>query len=468
MIELIFGTKKSLSRKVIGSAFMLMTITSCITISAATKNTSINFENLTIQFKTLGTADGLSHASATAIVQDADGYLWFGTQAGLNRYSGDNFVVFLHDPASNNSLSHDHVRVLFIDSSKRLWIGTQNGLNLYEQDKEIFRRFLLGTGEQYSGSIRTITEDKRGVLWVGAEDGLYRLVEDKLEKFQLLVKDSTGLITKVDDSVFSILEDSQSHIWIGTSANGLIELDANLEYLMNYDPGERGNPGEVVFTLFEDVSGQIWGGLSRKGIFIIDPKKQVVKQKITADGSHQNVTGGISDITLDRSGNLWIATLTGLYQRPSGTDHFLDHVEDAFNPASLSNNLVEEIFEDDAGVLWFSTQYGVSYWHPSNSAFWLLRNLNTDRAVVSMNNATGFALDNSGNLIIALQGQGIFKWTGKSGSNQFWRLEQDGTNLVLQIAVDAMNNIWATTMDNGLFYVDTTVGSDYTIPACRD
>ncbi len=134
-----------------------------------------------VRFEHLSVDDGLSHSAVTAIVQDRRGFLWLGTNNGLNRYDGYRFRIFQHDREDPTSLSHSDVTALMEDRQGELWIGTTNGLNRSHRAEERFIRYRHDPEDPQSLShdyVNEILEDNTGSVWVGTDQDLNRLAPD--------------------------------------------------------------------------------------------------------------------------------------------------------------------------------------------------------------------------------------------------------------------------------------------------
>jgi len=128
-----------------------------------------------VRFEQLSVEQGLSQSSVFSIVQDRSGFLWFGTQDGLNRYDGYHFSLFQHDPDDPTSLSSNNIRTLFVDKSGTLWIGTDQGLNQFDDQTGQFERIPERSSNfgQLSGSeIDAIGMGENGIVWVGTDGGV--------------------------------------------------------------------------------------------------------------------------------------------------------------------------------------------------------------------------------------------------------------------------------------------------------
>ena len=133
------------------------------------ENNSLRFDHITLE-------DGLSQSTVNSIVQDHQGFMWFATNNGLNRYDGYEITVFKHDPSNPDTISDNITQVLFVDSHGDLWIGTEGGgLERFDREKETFIHHLHDPDDPTSISsdfIYAIDEDTSGALWLGTLDGL--------------------------------------------------------------------------------------------------------------------------------------------------------------------------------------------------------------------------------------------------------------------------------------------------------
>src|SRR5437762_13751374 len=125
-----------------------------------------------IRFARLSTADGLSQTRVAQIVQDDQGFMWFGTQYGLNRYDGYKVRVFVHDPQSWNSLGCAFVTALFKDRSGTLWVGCDQVLDRFDPATETFTHYQVEPADSEDlGAVVHISQDRTGMLWLATGTG---------------------------------------------------------------------------------------------------------------------------------------------------------------------------------------------------------------------------------------------------------------------------------------------------------
>ena len=178
-------------------------------------------------FERITTEQGLSNNTVRIITQDSYGYIWIGTDFGLNRFDGDEFIVYQHESGNEMSLSDNHVWSIIEDSRKNIWVGTDNGLNLLDRKQNIFSQFLHEESDPRSiasNRIRAIQEDSQGKIWIGTWGGGLDRYDPQSGEFEHFVHDDSNAATISDNFVRLIYEDSKGLLWVGTS-NGLNQIN---------------------------------------------------------------------------------------------------------------------------------------------------------------------------------------------------------------------------------------------------
>ena len=197
-----------------------------------------------IRFTSLSLEDGLSQTTITAVVQDPAGFMWFGTQDGLNRYDGYQFVHFKHNPKDPASLRDDSIVALHLDQNGAVWVGTEGGgLSRWDASTESFQHYgdEDGAPENLAAArVRVITRDAKGYLWIGLhESGLYRFDETTAQWAQFLANpDDVNSLS--DNRVRAIHEDPTGRLWIGTYGGLNLYDPTNGNFTrFNADPDDR-------------------------------------------------------------------------------------------------------------------------------------------------------------------------------------------------------------------------------------
>ncbi|MCP5045943.1 MAG: hypothetical protein GY940_02155, partial [bacterium] len=182
-----------------------------------------------IRFRHLSLEQDLSQVIVHSIVQDGQGFMWFGTEDGLNKYDGYKFTVYRHNPDDRASLGQNWILSIIEDSGGNLWIGTQGGgLNKFDKKTGTFTRFRNRSDNPSSIShnrVNSIIEDSGGYLWIGTGGGGLNKFDKKTGTFTRFLNQANNPRSLGHNFVNSIIEDSAGNLWIGTGGGGLNKFD---------------------------------------------------------------------------------------------------------------------------------------------------------------------------------------------------------------------------------------------------
>lgn len=323
----------------------------------------ISQENLV--FNRISTADGLSQSSIFCIAQDNEGFMWFGTQYGLNRYDGYAFRVFKNEPKNPRSISDNYIQSILVDKSGVLWIGTHDGgLNKFNPDTQDFDRYMHNEVTHNSIShncVLCIFEDKSNEIWIGTVFGLNKM-DQKTELFTHYTNDKKDIGSLCNNEVWNIFEDRDGELWIGTD-NGLDKFDRRKNRFTHFSHDEK-NSSSLCYNriryIYEDSYGNFWIG-TRNGLDKFERRKNCFfHYKNDLDNPDSLSSNEIRYICEDRSKNLWIGTMGGINRFDREKNRFIHFENDSSNPLSLSQNEVQSIYEDKAGILWIGVLGGIN------------------------------------------------------------------------------------------------------------
>ena len=321
-----------------------------------------------MKFEHFTDAQGLSQNAVFCMLQDRKGFMWFGTQDGLNRYDGYNFTVFRRDPQDTNSIADNYITALYEDRQGKLWIGTDNGgLSQFNRATETF------TGHQYgSQSLRSsghhritaICEDRAGALWIGTVDGLVRLPSaTAAAPFQRFMHEPGNSKSLSHNYVTSLLVDRSGALWIGTEVGGLNRYDGAAFTHFNSDPQNPHALGnKYVRALFEDRAGELWIGTLGNGLSKLVRNDSLV--------SFQRYPYEALSIAETDDGMLWMGNREpGLICFDRSNGRFTSIFYDPENLSGL-NAAVISSYTDRAGDLWLGTHgYGIYKYSRTKKAF---------------------------------------------------------------------------------------------------
>ncbi len=321
-----------------------------------------------LQFEGLTSKDGLSNNSVKCILQDRQGFMWFGTEEGVSRFDGYNFVCYKHIPDDTNCISANYIWSLFEDSEGFIWIGTGNGLNKFDPVTEKFNHYFHDDQRAESISDNDVTcilEDSDGYLWFGTSHGLNQF-DRKTQEFKHFIHDPTNPNSLSLNYVSCLYEDSRGDLWIGTGivtaevSGGINKLNRNTGQFSchKFKPGLTGHSNWIT-TIDEDASGHVWIGTDAG----------VQKYNATNNSFTDNVYDSkllpyqqlpsIRAVFFDSKGNWWAGSYSsGLYLLDKITGEFINYRNNPLDSYSLSDDKVWTIYEDRNGCLWIGTKGG--------------------------------------------------------------------------------------------------------------
>ncbi len=432
------------------SGFIIFLLLLCLNI----KGQNISFNHLTVE-------NGLSNNSILAITQDGDGFLWFGTRNGINRYDGSHFKFYTQNNNDSNSLSSNNVIALFCDSKKNLWVGSSGGLDLYDKYTDKFKRISLEDKRAFG--VTAIYEDSKGGLWVGSTNGLfYKASNEATTRF--IAFRAAGNSGIADNRVQAVHEDSNGFIWIGTS-NGLTRMQRQtngfsfLTFRHNAsDPNSLS--ADYVTSIAEDMNKQLWIGTQNNGLNLLNVQSGSFT-RFCKNCSVQSplINNNIRSILPVKSGELWIGTQEGLSILDPVKKTVRSFQNDASDKKSLSQNSIYSLFEDAGGSIWVGTYFGgANSFYSYNSNFTIWQN-QENKTSINNNVVSSIVEDAQHNLWIGTEGGGLNFYNRSNGTFTVYKnntavASSLGSNLVKVVYLDKDQNIWCGTHGGGLNMLD--------------
>ena len=436
---------------------------------------SLAGDSRSVRFHTISRDEGLSQSFVYTIVQDQQGYMWFGTQEGLNRFDGFEFAVFVHDPNDPQSISDETIRTMIKDRSGNLWIGTDaGGLSHYDQVSQAFTNYLHDPADSASigdNRVRVVYEDSSGVLWIGTDGAGLDRFDRESEEFFHYANDPSAPASLSGNHVWSILEDNGGILWVATD-NGLNRLDADTGSFTHYkhDPGIATSiSDDRLRVLYEDKNNVLWIGTEAGGLNRFDRDSGSFEHFVHSPDNPSSISANrINTIFQDDAGVLWIGTEKGLNAWNPKTRGFGRYFNDPGDRYSLAHDNVTSIYQDRGGMLWIGTYNGLSRWNQTNRAMLHYRNDPNDAASLSENTVTSFAGDQTGKILVGTFGGGLNILDRSTDQFvQFRHEPDDDTSLssdqVMAVHVDSDGVLWAGTRAAGLnrYDADRDVFSRY-------
>ncbi|NIW80717.1 MAG: histidine kinase, partial [Calditrichae bacterium] len=291
----ISSSKKKRNFKHLPTILLLFTVLAVI-IPLWVSGNQIKFERVSLK-------DGLSQSAVFSILQDRQGFMWFATQEGLNKYNGYDFKVFKHRIDEPESLSDNWINVIFEDSHGDLWVGTADGgLDKFDRSGEEFIHYQhqpQNVGSISDDHILTIYEDSRETLWIGTNQGGLNRFNRRREEFIRYTPEATNPNSLSHDKVTAICEDNSGALWIGTHGGGLNKLtrksSANTDSVFfQHFRHQSDNPNSLssdrVLSLHWEQSGYLWIGTNGGGLDKYNPRTGKFTHYLARPGEDGSLT----------------------------------------------------------------------------------------------------------------------------------------------------------------------------------
>ena len=423
-----------------------------------------------VEFEHLSVEDGLSQSSVNVILQDSRGFMWFGTNDGLNRYDGYEMVVYHADPMGTAGISHNTVTALAEDLSGHLWVGTSGGLDRLDLAAGTFKHFRHAEDNDRSladDGVLALSVDRRGDVWIGTASGLDRLGPDE-DTFEHYAADGADPGSLPDDHVTSIYEDSSGDIWIGTW-QGVARWEEQQErfqaYGLTHDhAAERGR--HAVRAIVEDLRGTLWVAASGSGLFRLDAGAEAFNRVMVGrHGPARPSEEHVTSLWVDTSGLLWVGTNgRGLHCLDPGGKTLASYAKDPRASTSLSSNYVNAIYQSRHGVLWVGTAGGgVSTLDRDRRKFALHQADPTEQASLGHDHVLALCEDDEGAIWVGTDGGGLDRMEPAGGTFTHFRHDAEDPDSLNNDVVSALHLgrdgvLWVGTWGGGIARFDREAG----------
>lgn len=409
-------------------------------------------------FSTIYNMDnGLSNNRVNAIIQDKNGFMWFGTDDGLCRFDGIRFKTYrLSDYIGEDGSSY--ITNLFIDSKELMWIGTNNGITLFDYTDKKFRAFNTITADsiKITSPIQDIIEDKDGNVWIGTDgQGVFKF--NLNEKERLSSFNYSGNKNVQRRTIFTICEDSKNNIWFGTYSDGLYRYNKNTGKITQYksNGGENCLSDNTIHKIYEDSHGNLWIGTFQNGLDKFDYETETFRNY--KDNSTDNLLYHIHDITEFSPGNLLVASDNGVCYFTTD-DMKIKRADDSSIKFRFSpEKFIYSIFIDKEQSLWLGSYFaGIQFFSPYQSNFKYFKcTENGSGKVVNC-----IARDGERGYFIGTDDDGIYRFDPTSKTTKPYRIAKDINSTyycIHDILIDG-DLMYAATYERGLEVTNLKTG----------
>jgi signal transduction histidine kinase/ligand-binding sensor domain-containing protein/ActR/RegA family two-component response regulator len=407
-----------------------------------------------LQFSKITTEIGLSSSWIRCIYQDKFGFMWFGTSDGLNRYDGNEIIVYRPNEKFRGGIINGAVNYIREREDGKIWICTEQGVNILDRKRNIFESF------PFLDKVRVshVMTDRSKNHWFSSNSGIYRYNEadSTLRIFRNDPKDPNSLSSNLVECIF---QDASNNIWIATDA-GLNLYDPILNVFKKYTiaEGNRNGNNQHVLTIAEDKFNRLWIGLINRGLFLFENAADRPDQ---AKFIHV-LDGSVNHLMIDHQNYMWIGCSLGLgleiidlnSYSPKKALHIYKYQSYPLDLSSLSDNTISVTFEDHDNTIWLGTfAGGVNYCTPKTKKFHTV-SYEADKLNSISNNVVNCFLEDNNYLWIGTE-RGLCCLDQRTNRYTRYYYQENisnsiGANGVINIYKDSRGNIWIGTWNGGL------------------
>jgi ligand-binding sensor domain-containing protein/signal transduction histidine kinase len=402
-----------------------------------------------VRFRNFGISSGLSQVTARALLQDEKGFLWIGTQDGLNRFDGYSFRVYARDRHDPAGLGDSHITALSRGDGGSLWVGTMAGglsrLDPATDEITVYRHQGDTPGTLAADGVVALITVTDGSLWVATSAGAVQRLAPGASQFTPLGPDHAAL-----GVIRSMIQTADGSVWLGGSRGLWRYLPQNGEWR----PGEAGTPEITdIQALAADGEGGVWVGTTRTGLLQVSAQGRIVaRYRGALDQPGALPDDQVRALLMTRSGQLWVGTMNGLAVRDPASDRFLTWRYDAGDVGSPAGNRIAALYEDRDGLIWIgSWTGGFSIHNPATQVVRLIRAHGRDQTSLPASPVRALWIDHDGTLWMGvLEGGGLVHYDIERGVLQRWVHDSADPD---SLAGDVVQSIVRT--PDGLLWVGT-------------
>ena len=430
----------------------ILTVLLLLSFASFTQSAHYNFSKLNVY-------NGLSNNQVNTILKDHDGFLWFGTMSGLNRYDGYSCKVFRKKTNDSTSLKDNYVNSLYELPDGKMWVVAKDGTCIYDSQTEKFDigyyNYLQVLGLP-SGNIINIIKGDEGRYWF-----LYQNLD--LYLYSSLDKRATAFTHNLNinsaDKIASIREAKDQKLWI-VYQNGLLqEYDIKTgKMIFSSSVLQKLNKGINSYNLFIDSDGDAWLWCFPNGVFLFHPQDNSIRQFNRNSLPSKLNSDVVSQIVQDNNGLVWVGTDHGGVTLIDKKNNFSTGslLNDPTEPKSLSENSITTLYKDDNGIIWLGTyKQGVNYLNSNIVQFPYYHHQELNAKSLPFDDVNRFVEDKTGNIWIGTNGGGLIYFDRKN--NTFKQYLHDpnnknslSNNVIVALCVDDENILWIGTYLGGL------------------
>jgi signal transduction histidine kinase/ligand-binding sensor domain-containing protein len=434
-----------------------------------------------VKFSHLTPDQGLLSGNTLCTVQDYQGFFWFGSEEGLQRYDGYSFKNYFADKIDSTSLSSSFVRQMLEDTHHNLWIGTfDGGLCWYDRENDRFIRFQHDPGDEHSiigNFIQMMFEGADGTMYVGAVGhgiSAFKIPEKVTNKIQFVNYRFPETREYSTTRWAGVMAETNMGLLLAINGVGINRLDPKSR---TFTPILKDSVGSRTQCLLFDSRQRLWIGTWDEGLYVVDRGKGNMTHHIARSSSGYLSHNQVYTLTEDDGGNIWIGTDNGLNLLPHDVDPFspapfTTFKHDPHDAYSLLSNSIKDIYIDKRHRMWLATYFGgVNIYDKSLLQFRSFKSNGPGAPGLSHSNVFTLEEDKAGNVWVGTDGGGLNFAQGPVDQIQkedFVKIKLSRNSQLVEkikcLKVDDKGNLWVGTWGDGLFKVNTKDHSSQHFP----
>jgi len=387
------------------------------------------------------------------MAKEKNGFVWIGTNNGLNRYDGFGFKIY---NKGNSNIGSNDISDILIDSKSRIWITTLGGgLHYYHPLNDTFQIFRYDSKNPkslLSNNVTTLIEDSKGLLWLGTEKGLCSF-NPSTKKFTSYSNQFNNYQTKKSNSITSIYEDKNNKLWIGTFGNGLFLFD-RISGKFNQIKSENTQISDFINVISPLNQDKILIGTSGTGLLLYDSATGKFSDFLKQNLGLKQEINIVRSIKIDNKNNLWIGTDgNGLLevQYPNSKRPVIhNYLYNSQLETSLSGNSIYDIMADDDSNIWIGTAWnGICVLDKKNKTELIYSD------IVGLNPSPVLSIYKKGlELFLGLDGEGMTVFNTHTNKIKYYNEKKHNStikgNYIQKIIATQDGAMWLGTFKNGL------------------
>lgn len=413
---------------------------------------NIHSQEFPVSFQRYYSKDGLSSNTIYCIYRDTYGFLWLGTEDGLNRYDGRSYKVYRYDANNELGLKANHITALCEDKNGRIWIATTGGgLSYYDRKLDKIFAYEKTPDERWlSTAITSLEQDNKGNIWVSSYGNISVINVDNIQKTPDV---SYNKIIRFFSEKFTryIYRDKAGQMWVSTLGS-VYKISKDFQQIAEFKIPSKSTSMIEINSITEDNQKRIWAGCSH-GLYYLDfqdaafkPFDEVAKQPLSSNKVYA--------LGNDRKGGVWIGTDNGLdILNPINFD--IERFKpDVSNNNSLSHKSIRSIYADPFGIFWVGTYQGGLNKYDTNLSQFGLKGINLlESRYESTNMITSF-WEYKNKVLLGVDGGGLYFYDRDTDELQPFIIPDNAKNYTVLTLTGQDDLVWIGTYQQGIIAYD--------------